>query len=178
MAAAAPSRPAPRGDEETLYRTHHDRLLDLVARDVTARRQVIEDACAYAWAELLARQPERTSIVGWLRVVARHEAIRLAQIDRSTVPLSCVAADGLPACAWSTGRPTTTYDQRQAALDALAALAGVPDRKRTFLTLKVAGYSYDEIAEQLGTTWRTVNRQLVQARRDVRAARRSDASVD
>lgn len=177
-AAAAPSRRAPRGDEETLYRAHHHRLLDLVARDVTARRQVIEDACAYAWVELLARQPERTSIVGWLRVVARHEAIRLAQIDRSTVPLSCVAADGLATSIWSTGRATTGQEQRRAALEALAALAGLPERKRSFLTLKVAGYSYNEITEQLGTTWRTVNRRLVQARRDVRAARGPDATAD
>jgi len=31
------------------------------------------------------------------------------------------------------------------------------------LTVKVAGYSYDEIAAQLEVSWRTVNRQLVRA---------------
>jgi RNA polymerase sigma factor (sigma-70 family) len=174
-AAATPSRPAPRGDEETLYRTHNHRLLDLVARDVTARRQVIEDACAYAWAELLARQPERTSIVGWLRVVARHEGIRLVQVDRATVSLSGVAEDSALTAVWSTGRPTTTHEQYRAALEALAALAELPERKRTFLTLKVAGYTYDEIAEQLGTTCRTVDRQLARARAAVRATRAADA---
>jgi hypothetical protein len=70
----------PRGDEETVYRAHQTRLMGLIAHDVSARPQVIEDACAFAWAELLARQPERTSIVGWLRVIARREAIRLARL--------------------------------------------------------------------------------------------------
>ena len=64
MAASASHEtpPTPRGDEEALYRAHHTRLLHLIDRDVCARPQVIEDACAFAWAELLARQPERTSI--------------------------------------------------------------------------------------------------------------------
>ncbi|MEN3281381.1 MAG: hypothetical protein V7607_2521 [Solirubrobacteraceae bacterium] len=177
-AAEAPSRPTPLGDEETLYRTHHDRLLGLVARDVKARRQVIEDACAYAWVELLARQPERTSIVGWLRVVARHEAIRLAQIDRLTVPLNYAGSAGPPTSVWSTARPTITHEQRTAAFEALAALAALPDRKRIFLALKVAGYSYGEIAEQLGTTWRTVDRQLASARRTMRNRRAARATAD
>ena len=97
MAATAShtSAPTQRGDEEALYRAHHARLLRLIARDVPARPQVIEDACGFAWAELLARQPERTSIVGWLRIVARREAIRLAQCDRVTVLMSAIDPDGL-----------------------------------------------------------------------------------
>lgn len=45
------------------YAPHHGGLLRL-ARDVNARSQVIEDACAFAWLELVARQPERTNIMG------------------------------------------------------------------------------------------------------------------
>ena len=63
-------RSAPAGDEAQLFRTRPRRRLELVARDVTARPEVIEDACAFAWLELVARQPERTNIMGWLRVVA------------------------------------------------------------------------------------------------------------
>jgi RNA polymerase sigma factor (sigma-70 family) len=102
----------------------------------------------------------------------------LAQIDRSTVPLSCVASEALPAFVWSTGRQTATQEQRRAAREGLDALAELSARARSFLTLKVAGYSYDEIAEQLGTTWCTVNRQLVRARRDVRAARATSGRLD
>jgi DNA-directed RNA polymerase specialized sigma24 family protein len=45
--------------------------------------------------------------------------------------------------------------------EALALVAALPERKRTFLALKVAGFSYDEIAAELGVSWLTVNRQLV-----------------
>ena len=176
MAATASqtSAPMPHGDEEALYRAHHKRLLRLIARDVPARPQVIEDACGFAWTELLARQPERTSIVGWLRIVARREAIRLAQSDRVTVLMSAIDPDGLTDRGQSTSCPTASASQHRDALDALVLLAGLPERKRTFLAAKVAGYSYDEIASELDVSWLTVNRQLVRARAAVREARDGD----
>jgi RNA polymerase sigma factor (sigma-70 family) len=176
MAATASPTPAPalRGDEEALYRTHHTRLLRLIARDVPARPQVTEDACGYAWAELLARQPERTSIVGWLRIVARREAVRLAQCDRLTVLMSAIDPDGLTDHGRSTTCRRAPANDHAEALDALALLAGLPERKRTFLTAKVAGYSYNQIASELDVSWLTVNRQLVRARAAVREARDGD----
>jgi RNA polymerase sigma factor (sigma-70 family) len=174
MAATASqpaSVPTPHGDEEALYRAHHTRLLRLIAHDVSARPQVIEDACAFAWAELLARQPDRTSIVGWLRVVARREAIRLACHDRVTVSMTALEIAPPPHHARSTSCPSGSASDHCEALEALVALTALPARKRTFLTLKVAGYSYDEIAAELGVSWRTVDRQLVRARCAVRAAR-------
>jgi RNA polymerase sigma factor (sigma-70 family) len=163
-----------RGDEEALYRAHHSRLLCLIAHDVSARPQVIEDACAFAWAELLARQPDRTSIVGWLRVVARREAIRLARHDRVTVSMTALEISPPPRRARSTSCATGSASDHCEALEALAALAGLPDRKRVFLALKVAGYSYEEIAAQLGVSYTNVNRHLVRARSAVRAARDRD----
>jgi DNA-directed RNA polymerase specialized sigma24 family protein len=56
-------------------------------------------------------------------------------------------------------------------LATLSLVADLPERKRTFLTLKIAGYSYDEIPAQLGVSSRTVNRQLVRARVAARTAR-------
>ena len=126
MAATASqtSAPTPRGDEETLYRAHHTRLLHLIDRDVSARPQVIEDACAFAWAELLARQPERTSIVGWLRIVARREAIRLAQCDRVTVLMSAIDPDGLADHGRSTSCARASAGEHGEALEALASARG------------------------------------------------------
>jgi hypothetical protein len=57
----------------------------LALRAVTSA-QDLQDRCV-ASAELVARQPERTNIVGWLRIVARREAIRLARYDRRLVAL-------------------------------------------------------------------------------------------
>ena len=39
------------------------------------------------------------------------------------------------------------------------------------MTIAVVGYSYDEIAAELGVSWLTVNRQLVRARAAARATR-------
>jgi RNA polymerase sigma factor (sigma-70 family) len=172
MPAAACSSPAQRGDEEDLYRTHHRRLLRLIAADVTARPQVIEDACAFAWAELLARQPERTSIVGWLRLVARREAIRQAQRDRQTLSLSGLGADDPYPKRQPLSAPRGSPHDHAEALDALALVAALPVRKRAFLALKLSGHTYDEIASELGVSGRTVDRQLVRARRAVRGRNR------
>jgi hypothetical protein len=58
------------------------------SRATSPRPQVTEDACAFAWLELIARQPERTNVMDCLRVVARREAIRLARYDRRLAPLT------------------------------------------------------------------------------------------
>lgn len=155
--AAAPTL---RGDESDLFRTHHRRLLQLVARDVPARAQVIEDACAFAWLEFVTRQPERTRIVGWLRVVARREAIRLARHDRWATRHTADGADRVPADDPPSGR----------ARHALELVAALPPRKRAVLALQVSGHSYREIADRLAMTERTVERQVLRARAAVRRA--------
>ena len=82
----------------------------------------------------------------------------------------------MPHRARSTCCPTGDADEQCEALEALALLAALPERKRTFLALKVAGFSYDEIAAELGVSWLTVNRQLVRARAALREARDGDQS--
>jgi RNA polymerase sigma factor (sigma-70 family) len=127
---------------------------------VTARPEVVEDACAFAWLELVARQPARTSIVGWLRVVATREAIRLAQHDRRM------------AVRRPTGAALAAPDPAPGdAREALALVAALPARKRAVLALQVSGHSYREIAAALGMTERTVERQLLRARATVRRTR-------
>jgi RNA polymerase sigma factor (sigma-70 family) len=163
----APTSPAvdrrpQRGDETELFLAHHRDLLRLVARDVTARPQVIEDACAFAWAELVVRQPERINIVGWLRVVARREAIRLVAHDRRMATLA-PGADVRSAA----GGELLRLDAR----DALELLAALPARKRTVLALQVSGCSYAEIGRELQMTSRTVERQVLRARAAVRCHR-------
>jgi len=161
---------APRGDEEELYRLHHHTLHRAVARVVRARHEVIEDACQAAWAALLRSQPERYSIFAWLRVVAIHEAFRLARIERRDVRLERLRPrDG----DWHdvTADPRT-LDDAVDALEALRALAALPERQRTDLALKVAGYSYEEIlALTPGRTFTNLNKSLVKGRQRIRNAR-------
>jgi len=159
-----------RGDEAELYRRHHRDLHRAVARAVNARRELIEDACQTAWAILLRTQPDRHAIVAWLRVVAIHEAYRLSAIERRETRLPNRRADhrdGEDLVA----DPHTLEDALEA-LEALRALAALPARQRVDLTLKVAGYTYEEIRILTGArTFTNVNKSLVKARRRIRRSR-------
>jgi RNA polymerase sigma factor (sigma-70 family) len=108
------------------------------------------------------------------------------EAERFALSLLMPAKEFVPVAGWSDTDPASSPPptcnelsrrQRQRSLRsarALDALAGLPERKRTFLPLKVAGYSYEEIAAQLEVSWRTVDRQLGRARAAVRAARDHD----
>src|SRR5215204_5355316 len=139
-----PATMAPRhGDEADLYRRHHHALLIAVSHAINGSDALIEDACQTAWTILLRRQPERASVFGWLYVVAIHEAYRLSAIERREVHLEDLAVEG----DWETilaGR-VTVEDQLEA-LEALRALAALPDRQRRDLSLRVAGFNYRETA--------------------------------
>jgi RNA polymerase sigma factor (sigma-70 family) len=169
-------QPVLRGDEPELFRRHHGRLLRLVARDTGAPPALAEDACCFAWLQLLRHQPERERIVGWLRVVARHEALRLLREQWRTRPL-----EEPTKAHWDeqTGEPLTLAERIPARVDtelaveareALRALAGLRWRRRRGMELKLAGYSYREIMELLGVTYTNVNRHLTEARAELRRA--------
>ena len=168
--AEAHRRPAPHGDEDELYRLHHHELHRAVAHAVNAPRELIEDACQAAWLALLRNQPERYSIVGWLRTVAIHEAYRLSARDRRDVRLERLGSETGD---WQniTADPRSVDDALEAH-EALRILASLPARQREDLTLLVAGFSYEEIRHLTGgRTFSNVNKHLAKARARVRLAR-------
>jgi DNA-directed RNA polymerase specialized sigma24 family protein len=136
-------RSSPCGDEGELYRRHHRDLHRAVAHTVNAPRELIEDACQSAWAILLRAQPERTSIFGWLYVVATREALRLCERERRHNHLEAM----FPAGTWD---PVVvdafSIDDILEVHEALEVIASLPARQRADLTLLVAGFSYLEIA--------------------------------
>jgi DNA-directed RNA polymerase specialized sigma24 family protein len=162
--------PPARGDEAELYRRHHRNLQRAVAHAVNAPRELIEDACQTAWAILLRTQPDRHAIFAWLRVVAIHEAYRLSARDRRHARLERLHADDGD---WrdAIADPRALEDALEA-LEALRTLAGLPRRQREDLTMKIAGYSYEEIRNLTGgRTFTNVNKSLVKARRRIRQER-------
>ena len=162
--------PAQRGDEDRLYRQHHRELHRAVAHAVRAPRELIEDACQTAWATLLRTQPDRYAIFAWLRVVAIHEAYRLAAIDRRARHLERLNIDEHD---WQElVADPRTLDDAVAALEALRTLASLPERQRSDLTLKIAGYSYEEIRTLTpGRTFTNISKSLVKARATIRRTR-------
>ena len=79
----------------------------------------------------------------------------------------------LPAGSWDAViADAFSIDDILEAREALEILASLPDRQRADLTLLVAGFSYDEIAELTGgRTYTNVNKHLAKARARVRLAR-------
>ena len=158
---------APRGDEDHLYRRHHRNLQRAVARAVNAPRELIEDACQTAWTIMLRNQPDRTAIFAWLRVVAVHEAYRLSAADRCGHLEDLSHIQGWDAVIGD----RVTIDDALEARRALRSLAELPERQRQDLALRVAGFSYREIAQITGDrTYTNVNKHLAKARTRIRLA--------
>jgi RNA polymerase sigma factor (sigma-70 family) len=158
------------GDEGDLFRRLQPRLLRAVRREVTASEEVIEDACSFAWSQLLRCQPRRDTVYGWLCKTAIREAWRLSRRERRDVRVEGFTPDGD-----GEGLQLRAPVELETMIDArcaLAALAALPERERRYLTLLVAGHSYVEIRALTQATHTNVNKHLVRARARLRAGER------
>jgi RNA polymerase sigma factor (sigma-70 family) len=157
------SAPAQRGDEAELFERHATRLVRMVQGRTGAPRDVAEDACTFAWLQLLRIQPERESIVGWLFVVAANEARRLlcaphhAELDENS------------------GRDVSSYRSRTVDVEvtvetyeALEEIADLSEQQVRIFSLHLAGLTYTEICAATGYSRRQVDRHIVRARARLR----------
>src|SRR4051794_32656947 len=91
-------RPPARGDEAELFEAYSHELIRSVAGAVIKTTpQVIEDACAFAWAQFMEHQPDRDrNWRGWLFRTAQREAWRLQREIGEPLPIRDVEeeADG------------------------------------------------------------------------------------
>jgi DNA-directed RNA polymerase specialized sigma24 family protein len=138
------------GDEATLYERYGRRLERSVARALGADREHAEDACAFAWAQLCATQPERREeLFAWLRTTAIREGRRLAQLARR---------ESAPPASGDEDEMEPAWEERLAAAETLEhalggraaaeVLTSLRPREARYLALLAAGYSYREIAER------------------------------
>ena len=151
------------GDEAALYDRHHGVLWRRVRRHIHGPDPLIDDACQQAWLILLRAQPDRETVLAWLTTVAIREAYRLSgrecrelSLDDERAPVPPEASDP---------------QQGREARAALQALAELPERQRRYLTLLVAGHSYQEIQEHCGVSRTNVNKHLYRARRTLTQVR-------
>ena len=77
--------------EAELFRRHHERLVRALVGRLRIPREVAEDACSFAWLQLLRCRPEPERVAAWLYTVAKHEA--LALLRRREQPAEDVARD-------------------------------------------------------------------------------------
>lgn len=178
MRAAAPlqDRPMVGGLAEVgrLYEQSADQVHRLVRHEVRAPQPLIEDACQVAWSRLVSQRERvgRDTAVAWLVTTAMREAFKLLRrADRE------LSLDGLLDERIDLGEPVARSTPAEivecrARLEALRTLS---QRQRQLVWLQGVGLSYAEMADEIGATPRTVERQLRRARHKLTVAEAASA---
>lgn len=166
---AQPTTASRHSDVSELYRRHARALERKVAARIHTTPQNIQDACSFAWMALLTHDVSDENILGWLLVVAAHQALRLHQRSLRTDPLP-ETPDGAPV---QLPDRADRIAARERLIDACALLqtARLSARQRQLVGMQAAGYSHKELSQQTGNTMNTVARQLARAQRRIRNAR-------
>jgi RNA polymerase sigma factor (sigma-70 family) len=155
-------------DIDRLYRRLAGRLEQIVRGDVHAPDPLIEDACQVAWGRLIVHSDRvrRDTALAWLAATAVHEAFRLLRRDRREVSLEAALEAGgeSPIGARSPG-PHEFVEQRER----IATVADLPVRQQRLVWLQALGLSYAEMASHERCTTRTIERQLLRAKEDLRS---------
>jgi len=161
-AVVHPLSPRLLGDEAELFSKHNEHLVRSVRHAVHASDALIEDACSFAWMQLMRCQPRRETAFAWLRVVAIREAWALSRRERRALSLDePLGGDG---GGLVDTIPGVDLDVTVAAREALRCVAALrPLHRRTFAR-HLAGLSYEEIGAETGQTWRQVSRHLSRSR--------------
>jgi DNA-directed RNA polymerase specialized sigma24 family protein len=110
---------------------------------------VIEDACAFAWAQFLEHQPDRErNWRGWMLTTATRQAWKLERAIRHTAGLEPMALD--EAEAEAVVAPLDEIELRNDINDALSLIGRLPLRLQRIALLRALGCSYDEIGQLTG----------------------------
>jgi RNA polymerase sigma factor (sigma-70 family) len=150
-----------------LYAEHELGVRRIVSRAVNRSTMFVEDACQYAWTQLLTHtyiDPTVPSTRSWVIHVAIHAVYRQCAITARETHHAPGDQD-LPVEA------DLPLDERVLELvSAEQLLQGLTARERRFVGLQAAGLHYDEIASLEGVSLRTVERQLMRGKRKLRDA--------
>jgi RNA polymerase sigma factor (sigma-70 family) len=156
------TRPPLHGDEERLFISHSNRLRIVVSRNVNTNAANVEDGCAFAWLQLIVKQPRRDTVFSWLTKVAIRHAIRLdkprrrwdAELDDQTV--------------FGGRSAEVEVEERIVLCETLEQLTGIHERKRQMLVMHATGFSYREIADEAGISVPRARELVYQARLQLR----------
>jgi RNA polymerase sigma factor (sigma-70 family) len=160
------------------FAANHARVHRAVARNITAPRALIEDACATAWTIMVRRSDITLDQRGlsWLITVAINEALH--QKGRTSPETPVGTFQGSPRGHDDTDmREPGDTDAPAADEQALAriehtervqAFRQLKPREREALYLKALGYRYREIAALTGSSYTAVNRRITEGRARLR----------
>jgi RNA polymerase sigma factor (sigma-70 family) len=167
VSSCAPPADAPLPVAE-LYRDLSGRLEQIVRFDVAAPESVVEEACQFAWGRLMdhRHRVRRESALSWLARTAVREALKVRRHEGRCVPLETALEAEQASDVLTAAGPDELFERRER----LRSIRRLPQRQQHVLWLHALGLSYNEIARHTGYTTRTVERQLLRARRAARRA--------
>ena len=147
-----------------LYATLSPRLERIVRGRLPVPKPVLEDACQVAWSRLLRHRGSvrRENVLAWLVTTAVHEAVKLVSREGREASLEAELEEhGEDALSLLVPGPDQLLEDREL----LACLRYLPARQQRLVWLHALGLNYVEIACAEGCSRRTVERQLLRARR-------------
>jgi RNA polymerase sigma factor (sigma-70 family) len=155
------------------YCEHAAELVRLVAQDLGDRVRA-EDGCQAAWTALLsdAQIPLDRRGIAWLRTVARRAGHRAARERECPAGPLTGGGEGEWELAEPCGAlrgPLTRVLDDETREEAWRRLRTLTARERRLVGLQALGLSYGEIAALTGDSLRTVERQVLRARRKLRS---------
>ena len=160
--------PVPATEIGELYACLAAPLERVVRSDIRAPEPVIEDACQFAWSRLIhhAGRVRRDAVFAWLTKTAIREAFKLIRREDRELSLEETGAMSSESL-----EPSHALGPEEVSLcrDRLDSIRSLPERQQRLLWLHLLGLSYAEIAIHTRCSRRTVERQLLRAKRAVRA---------
>lgn len=161
-----------------MHGEHARELERRVAPRARAEPQTIEDACSFAWMQLITHPSidldgQSYRALAWLTRTAVHEAWRLEARRARDELLDDVALE----------RELRQREQTAPGADLIAAqrarldlVAQIPPRPRRFLLRQALGHSYREIVADEMVSLTTTNKQIARAKRLLRALDAAEAT--
>lgn len=154
-----------RGDELDLYAEFHFELLRKVQSRVNTSRENVDDACAFAWVQFFAHQPDRDGAwKSWLYRVATHEAFTLDKLGRREADLVGDRAQDI-----DVADPRDRPAERDEFLSAMQELQRLPPRLQQLVLLRSQVDTQQEVADRVGLSLGRVSVLLAKAARLVEA---------
>ena len=147
-----------------LFADQASRVRRLVRAGVRAPEPTVEDACQLAWVRLFQRRAcvRRDTATAWLVRTAIREAVKQMHRDGRELSLDALAEEAGDQATPSAPALLDELVEQRARLESIRTL---PERQQRLVWLQGLGLTYTEMAGQTGVTRRTVERQLLRAKR-------------
>ena len=152
-----------------LYSAQAVRVRRLVRRGVNAPEPVIDDACQVAWSRLVHHRARvrRDSATSWLVRTAMREVFKVMARGDRELSLERLVEQTPDRVSLATPALLDELVEQRARLESIRTL---PERQQRLVWLQGLGLSYSEMAGETGATRRTIERQLLRARRTLARA--------